>query len=224
MLKLLGVEILDGEMLSILKDKIKYKMIYIYGDSHAHYNLRNLKIPFINKYQNSITMFRIGRDNIIINFEDSKEYDTNILCYGEVDCRCHIKRQINLGRNEDDVINELVKDYINTIKNTIKKYKNIIIFSIIPPVEKEDYELLNGPITHEFPFVGSDSDRVRFTQKMNDLLKKYCDENSFIFFDPFNYYKRENGCLKFELSDKLCHIGDNSNLLNIFIDKFKDIF
>lgn len=132
-------------------------------------------------------MFRIGRDNIIINFEDSKEYDTNILCY-EVDCRCHIKRQVNLGRNEDDVINELVKDYINTIKNTIKKYKNI---AIIPPVEQE-YEFLNCPITHEFPFVGSDSDRVRFTQKMNDLLKKYCYENSFIFLIHLNIYWSRN--------------------------------
>ena len=76
-------------------------MIYIYGDSHANNNFRGLTLPSINKYESSITMFRIGRDNSIINFESSNESDTNILCYGEVDCRCHIQQQINLNFNED---------------------------------------------------------------------------------------------------------------------------
>jgi len=37
-------------------------------------------------------MFRIGRDNQIINF-NNKEHDENSIlwfAYGEVDCRCHI--------------------------------------------------------------------------------------------------------------------------------------
>ena len=198
-------------------------MIYIYGDSHANNNFRGLTLPSINKYESSITMFRIGRDNSIINFESSNESDTNILCYGEVDCRCHIQRQINLGKNEDDVIKELIESYMNTIKNVIKVYKNIIIVSIIPPVEKDEYENIYGPILHEFPIIGSDSDRARFTQKMNNLLKKYCITNRFLFFDPFDFYKRENGCLKYELSDKISHIEDNYYLLNKFIKEFKDI-
>ena len=168
-------------------------------------------------------MFRTGRDNSIINFEYSGESDTNILCYGEVDCRCHVQRQINLGKNEDDIINDLVESYINTIKNVIKVYKNIIIVAINPPVEKEEYENINGPILHEFPIIGSDSNRARFTEKMNILLKKYCIINSFIFFDPFDFYKRKNGCLKYELSDKICHIEDNSYLLDKFMKEFKDI-
>jgi hypothetical protein len=48
-------------------------------------------------------MFRIGRDNNIINFnkQQIKEKDTILLVYGEIDCICHIQKQINLGKEED---------------------------------------------------------------------------------------------------------------------------
>jgi hypothetical protein len=97
-------------------------MIYIYGDSHAHYSFKNLKLPYIDLHQASITMHRIGRDNKIINFKNKENLKINdiiILAYGEVDCRCHIQRQIDMGRNEDEIINELVTNYIRTIKNNI---------------------------------------------------------------------------------------------------------
>lgn len=69
-------------------------------------------------------MYRIGRDNNIINYrnEQTKD-DIIILVYGEVDCRCHVQRQIDMGRNEDDIINELVHNYFITIKNNITKFK-----------------------------------------------------------------------------------------------------
>ena len=43
-------------------------MIHIYGDSHAHNSFKNLKLPYNDLHSNSLTMFRIGRDNTIINF------------------------------------------------------------------------------------------------------------------------------------------------------------
>ena len=92
-------------------------MIFIYGDSHACFSFKNITIPVINKYEFSLTMFRIGRDNVIINFDSNDLDETNIYCfnYGEVDCRCHIQRQINSGREEDDIITELVDRYFLTI-------------------------------------------------------------------------------------------------------------
>ena len=43
-------------------------MIYLYGDSHSNFSFINLNLPHTNNYSTSITMFRIGRDNKIINF------------------------------------------------------------------------------------------------------------------------------------------------------------
>ena len=64
-------------------------MIHIYGDSHAEYSFRNLEKQNNNQSCHSITMFRIGRDNIIINFNKDiiEKNDIIVLSYGEVDCR-----------------------------------------------------------------------------------------------------------------------------------------
>lgn len=201
-------------------------MIYIYGDSHAKKSFLNLKLSFIDCHQQSITMHRIGRDNIIINFNPEDHDKDSIIClsYGEVDCRCHVQRQIDLGRNEDDIIQELVVNYLKTIVNNISEYKKVIIVAVIPPTNQCEYENLHGPIRHEFPFIGSDVDRVRFTTKMNKLLEHISNEHdNFIFFDPYSDYRREDGTLKFELSDTYGHILHNSFFLDKFIELYNEI-
>ena len=203
-------------------------MIYLYGDSHSNFSFINLNLPHTNNYSTSITMFRIGRDNKIINFNNDDHDENSIICisYGEVDCRCHIQQQINLNFNEDDIIQNLIEKYFKTIKNNINKHFKIIIIGIIPPTSKICYENKNGPITHEYPFIGSDEDRVRFTNKMNNLIQEYCDNNNFIYFNPYSYYTRENGTLKYELSDSTVHLGDTNYFLEQFynlINSFKII-
>ena len=201
-------------------------MIYIYGDSHANNCFKNLTLPHANFYSNSITMFRIGRDNIIINFEkDSiQKGDTIILLYGEVDCRCHVQKQINLGKNEDDIIYELVNNYINTIQNNTKGLDiNIFIVGVIPPTKRNDYEILFGPILHEYPFVGRDEDRVRYTFKVNKLLEELSNKNYFVYFNPYNYYTRDDGTFKYEFSDNNVHLRDNAYFLEKFIELYEKI-
>lgn len=201
-------------------------MIYIYGDSHASFSFRNLNLDYNNLHCPSITMFRIGRDNIIINFNKDiiQKGDIIILSYGEVDCRCHIQRQINLGVNEDDIINELVSNYFKTIKNNIINIDaKIIIVGVIPPTKQYDYEIIHGPILHEFPFVGSDEDRVRYTNKVNKLLEELSIINNFIYFNPYYYYERQDGTLKHELSDSIVHLGNNSFFLEKFIELYTKI-
>ena len=200
-------------------------MIYIYGDSHARFGFKDLKLPHINLYESSITMFRIGRDNIIINFNNNIHNKNSILCfvYGEVDCRCHIQKQIILGNNEDDIINGLICNYFTTIMNNLNEYKKIIVVGIIPQRNKNDYEKINGEITHEYPFVGNDEDRVRYTTKMNELIKNYCYNNDYIYFNPYDYYTNEDGTLRSEFSDTNVHLGNNSFFLEKFIDLCKTI-
>ena len=43
-------------------------MIYIYGDSHGDFSFAGTKLNVTNKSHHSITMHRIARDNVIINF------------------------------------------------------------------------------------------------------------------------------------------------------------
>ena len=193
--------------------------IFVYGDSHANYSFQSLPMQtamptssFENCHKFSITMPRIGRDNHIVNFDPSKHNQDSviILCYGEVDCRCHVQRQVDMGRTEDDVIADLVEAYFTTIHNNVIVYRQIIVCAIIPPMHRDKYESVHGPITHEFPFLGSDEDRVRFTQKMNVLLQKKCIEHQYTFMNPYGEYTDEYGCLKYELSDTMCHVKDST--------------
>lgn len=203
-------------------------MIYIYGDSHANYSFKNLPLSHYKYYENSITMFRIGRDNLIVNFK--KESIANdiasiiIFSYGEIDCRCHIHRQKGLDRDEDEIICELVNNYINTIKNnTAGLCATILIVAVIPPTKRSDYEILHGPITHEFPFLGCDADRVRYTSKVNTLLELFSVKNGYHYFNPYNYYTRADGTLKYELSDNTVHLGNNKHFLEMFMERVKDL-
>jgi hypothetical protein len=195
-------------------------MIYLYGDSHVRFNFTKLNLEHNDLHHHSITMFRVGRDNTIINFDTNHTFDKNdiiVLSYGEVDCRCHIQRQINNGKEEDAVINELVEAYFQTIVNSIVNTNSrVIIVGVIPPTRQNDYESLHGPITHEFPFVGTDKDRVRFTLKVNTQLEALAKKNNYIYFNPYSYYTRDDGTLKHELSDTNVHLGDNSHFLEEF--------
>jgi hypothetical protein len=186
-------------------------MIYIFGDSHADSNFKGLRIPHVNHYANSITMHRISRDTRIINYspEYSNSENVFILCYGEVDCRCHIGKQILLGRRLEEICEELVRGYIDTIKKVILHYKHIILCSITPPMKKELYEQRHGPITSEFPFIGKEDERVAYTRYMNKLLKEQCDLNGFVFLDVYQHYSEKDGTLNYQLSDKCVHISDN---------------
>jgi hypothetical protein len=188
--------------------------IFIYGDSHALFSFNNLNMRHINRGCPDITMYRIGRDNIIINFNNNEHDEHSMIClsYGEIDCRCHIKRQIDLGKDEDTVINNLISIYFLTIKNNIIKYKKIIIIGIIPPTSNLEYINRNP----EYPFVGTDDDRVRYTFKMNNLLKKFCEDYNYVYFNPYNFYTRDNGTLKYEFSDNTVHLGNNLYFLEEF--------
>jgi len=196
-------------------------MLFLYGDSHAR-SFRKLTVEHKDYHQPSVTMFRIGRDNTIVNFDNTRHNENSILCmiYGEVDCRCHIQRQINLGRNEDDIIYELVDKYVQTIRNNATVYKHIILVGVIPTTNQHKLENIHGPITHEFPFVGSDDDRVRFTKKVNTLLESMCTKYGYIYFNPYSYYTTEEGTLNFELSDTCGHLANNT----VFLEKFMELY
>jgi lipopolysaccharide biosynthesis glycosyltransferase len=190
----------------------------IYGDSHALLSFKNLQIDHRNLFQFSRTMFRIGRDNQIINFKPEHLSKDRIFClaYGEVDVRGHVGKQVHYGRHHETVCKELVDAYFLTIQRNITEFKAIVIMAISPPTAMKDHEPCNihsdvtgGPI----PFVGTDTDRVIYRKRINELLEEGCSKFGYIFFNPYNPYTREDGTLKYELSDKCIHVGENKGIL-----------
>lgn len=202
-------------------------MIIITGDSHGClYNFKDLQIPNLKLEPGSLTMHRIGRDRELLHFrpEFNDEQNIFILCYGEIDNRCHIHRQVLTGRDPEEVVNTLVDEYFKTIAHVITKYKAIIVCSIVPPARQSDYEAVNGPIQHEFPFVGTDEERVSYCRMLNARIEKNCQAYGYFFLNYTDFYAREDGTLRFEISDKRVHIQETSHILECLYKILHTIF
>jgi hypothetical protein len=181
------------------------------------FSFKNLSLEHINKATPSVTMHRIGRDNIIVNYTKDVDNENNIiiLCYGEVDCRCHIEKQkIEYGRDEDEIIKILVCAYFKTIMNNIKKCKKIIIVAVIPPVDSNLRDNTNDQY-NPFPVLGTNETRIRYTNKVNNLIRQLCDRLGYTYFNPYEKYKTEEGCLNYEYADEtLLHVKNNKYILD----------
>lgn len=194
-------------------------MIHIYGDSHAQFSFAGLTLPHVDHNVFSVTMHRIGRDRTIVNFNPAHHRPNDILCfvYGEVDCRCHVQRQINAGGEENAVIQEMVHNYFLAISsNKTDPSHKVVVVAVIPPVSQIEYERINGPIAHQYPFGGSDEDRGRFRRKMNIMIESSCGYYGYLYTNPYAGYEREDGMLKLELSDTSAFLLQFEDAISIF--------
>jgi len=180
-----------------------YNKIYAVGDSHAgtFYSIThtmptgpNTMYTIASTPKDLIQEWGVATDGLIV------------FCFGEIDVRCHIHNQIiQKNRLEDEVINTLATSYSNKIKTVDC---DIGVMSIVPParIETQSDVMKNS----QYPFIGSDSDRVRYTQKLNNTLKSLCEKYGILYFDIYTLYADNDGHLKLDYSDSdLIHIRDN---------------
>ena len=109
--------------------------------------------------------------------------------------------------------------------NILEKYDKlkVIICCVPPTMNREYFEKLHGPITHEFPFIGNNIQRSLFTRLINLELKKKCIDNNFYYLDFYDFYANDEGTLKVELSDNNVHILENSIILNKLYEMIDNI-
>lgn len=197
-------------------------MIHTFGDSHSSNIISGWKDckNIISHHIGPVLCYSFGKEKL--NRLDISKYniqdnDTIIFCFGEIDCRCHIKKYIFVESSYKEIINNIIKNYIDAIKINVitckKKLKNICIYNIVPPVSK-----INTPENKEYPYLGSDEERKEYILYFNEILKLKCNENNFVFFDIYSYYIDKNGFLNKQLSDGNVHIY-NGLYLQKFIDE-----
>jgi len=193
----------------LLKKSLCASSIYTIGDSHAEFAFKNIpNIKHIAMY--SMSIYQITNKPIDFSFYNIPPSGTVICCFGEIDVRAMIHKQITeYKRDEDEIIRDLVARYMKSLEINKNTYKNIWIMSVVPPVKynKDNYYLKDSA------FRGSDTDRSRYCNKLNTILKQECIKNNFHYFDIYNLYADENGMLIDRLSDGIVHINDNSLLL-----------
>lgn len=192
--------------------------IHVIGDSHANCSFADkesrelwsgLTYSFIYYYdQHSCnfhihwmpdkTMNRVGRDNF--DFLDFNQLEINskdivVFVFGEIDVRCHVKRQSEKqSKSIEEIVTLLATNYVETILNYKRSINFIpVVFGVIPPPIK-DY------LNPEVPFYGSTKERAKITIILNSQLKRLCYERNILFLninDQFCF----RGRLKPDLSD-----------------------
>ena len=109
-------------------------------------------------------------------------------------------------------LENLIKTHISNISPNQSNQSNY--------VKQYDFEQINDPLFSDVKFIGSDEDRVRFTNKMNILLEELSNKNNYIYFNPYSYYTTPDGTLKYEFSDGKVHLGENT----FFLERFNDLY
>lgn len=186
-------------------------MIHTVGDSHSLSTFKDA--PHRAHHLGPITMHRVGRDGLASLADPKAKFawtwqkaaetfmagDTVILCFGEIDCRAHLQRQVDQGRSEDAVISVLVDKYLQAIDNTPIPARYVVMG--VPPAA---YWMFR----EDCPFVGADDARRRYTEKVNVRLREGCRRRGILFLDVSSLYADAAGMLDRARSDGGVHIRD----------------
>jgi len=201
------------EDLEICCGKQKAYPLSFYGDSHGIMIIKECKNQSTNMCDIGKTMFSMGRDTRIVNFnpDDMDEKSTPCFVYGEVDVRCHIGKQVLLGRDLNSICKSLVSNYFKTIRTLVRVYKKIIVTAVPPPTDPADHTHEGGHHT-PLPFIGTNAERLLYTNTLNANIKDFCLQYGYVYFDPYDPYKRGDGCLNYSLSDGCIHIGNTDHV------------
>lgn len=186
--------------------------IHTIGDSHSF----NGWSKIIQHRLGAVLCYSFGKEKLnrcdIRNF-NIKDGDTIVFCLGEIDCRCHIHKHITDKTTYQDIIKNIVDNYVEAIELNVSvsqiKLKNVCIYNVVPPIQK--YNTLENP---EYPYLGTDEERKQYVLYFNEKLKERCIEKNYIFFDIYNSYIDENGFLRKDLSDGNVHIRNGVYISN----------
>lgn len=180
----------------------------LFNDSQHHnrgvWNDNRLNNIFETIWLGPITMHRVCRDglNVLFNSLNLNNNQQYVLSIGEIDIRCHILKQADIqNKMVDEIIDDLINNFMNKLLEFNYKDYNIHILSVIPPIQKD----LAIEVNNEFPFIGTDGQRKIYTLILNQKLFELCMYLKIGYFDQHELYVDSNGYLDINKSDKIVH-------------------
>lgn len=186
--------------------------IHTIGDSHCKEGFENV----VSHHLGPVLCYSFGQhplERCKIQSFGIQENDVIIFCFGEIDCRCHIQKHVTLEKPYQKIITEIVELYMEGIKKCIhclQKTVKVSVFNVVPPVRRS--EALENK---EFPFLGSDQERLDYVKYFNSKVKEHCIKEGFIFFDIYDFYADQEGFLRKDVKDESVHVKDS-----VFFKKF----
>lgn len=208
-------------------------MIHCIGDSHAAVFSGEEKMqPIYPQRSNDILTdfrsYRIGaatayqisnKINIIDDIISKKvnKDDSVMFCFGEVDIRAHLKKQMDLqNRDMKSVVKECVDRYMSTILYYKNKGYNVMVWG--PIASWHDSKPYTGG-----PSFGTNLERNNITKEFNEYCEILCVENEIPFITIFyNMVNKDNITIPYYLDDwEGSHIHLSQRSLPIILETFK---
>lgn len=167
-------------------------MIHVIGDSHvcffngcdgitdlhpyAHNNH-----PFVTHRLGALLAYNFGEYALGPFISSISKTDSLLLCFGEIDCRYHIKNQaIKQNVDVETIIINCVNRYISAIKQLNIKHRVGVWGPIATtPLEEKDSN-------SQCPIKGDHLERNRITRLFNEHLKSQALSADMLFFSVFN--------------------------------------
>lgn len=176
----------------------KFKPVRI-GPATA-YNLKS-KIQLLDKILNNT--FYLKKDYVLF-------------CFGEVDIRAHLIKQLTLQEKKaDDIVLECVTRYIDAIKlvNPKRKIQKAVFAPIASWSDEKPYD---------GPSYGSNLERNEITRIFNSILEKMCNQNNIKFLSIFEDMLHKDGTTDSNfLDDWGSGIHLNQTAMPLIINKLK---
>lgn len=177
--------------------------------------VHSFEVPF-HIHWISRTMHMIGRlglQQVDFRNYDMKDGDFGLMAFGGIDAfHGSIIKQYGLGRELNEIVNELTQRYVETVLMNQRLYNKmtIIIMAIMPPIilehNKKSYQQRDPTLPYEKFIVASN-------RMLNEALAYHCNINNFIYLDVNSFFEDEKGLLRYELSDGMHHIKPSYNYI-----------
>ena len=184
--------------------------LHTVGDSHSINGWPRVRVPGLQVSTHEIgpkLMYSFGRDGLDccdIKKWGVKEGEIVCFCFGEIDCRRHVRKH---GEYKPQ-IDAMVEKYLQAIKENVDRYENLTTWVYnVPPTAKSKH--FKNP---EF-FLGSDDIRLTFVNYTNKKLAEACEEYGYTFVNVKDKYSNEDGFMNMSMSDGGVHVTDPRHLI-----------
>jgi len=213
-------------------------MIHCIGDSHVSFfsgydriqpeypeNSIN-KYPFFRVYRlgavlafnlNKLNTREQGREKLLRLITELPLHADLLLCYGEIDCRCHLVKQAELKRKQlFEIIEECIKNYFEVVDELIHAGFKVIIWNVVPTSDSQNIN---------YPTYGSHLQRNICTKMFNKYLEGACRERGIIFLSIFEKLITKELQTKSVFYFDAIHLGQNAMPIVLRqLTKLKPIF
>ncbi len=191
-----------------------HRKIFAVGDSHSrrcfenHPVIADSRVLVGHNKMDGKTAYNLERHEkkLLRILEPLREKEL-IFCFGEVDIRIHIKYKYEqTGIPVKELLENTAERYTAYVSRLRQQGYKIHVFNVIPTGEYRGEAAEKWKNGLSYPFTATHAERTQYTEMLNAMYQRYCDERGIPFINIYSYLVDATGCRKQELVFDFAHL------------------